>query len=78
MEATLRQPFNAAQIELLTAMGSLKTESDLRELKLAMSKFFAERADRELQRLMGQGVVNDETIANWEHEHMRTPYGQMP
>jgi len=78
MEATLRQPFNAAQIELLTAMGSLKTESDLRELKLAMSKFFAERADRELQRLMDQGVVNDETIANWEHEHMRTPYGQMP
>ena len=59
-------------------MGSLKTESDLRELKLAMSKFFAERADRELQRLMDQGVVNDETIANWEHEHMRTPYGQMP
>lgn len=78
METTLRQPFNAAQIELLTAMGSLKTESDLRELKLAMSKFFAERADRELQRLMDQGVVNDETIANWEHEHMRTPYGQMP
>ena len=77
MEATHRQPFNAAQIELLTAMGSLKTESDLRELKLAMSKFFAERADRELQRLMDQGVVNDETIANWEHEHMRTPYAQM-
>ena len=74
MEATLRQPFNAAQIELLNAMACLKTDEDLTELKEAMSRFFAERADREFEHLMDEGVINDKVMEEWEHEHMRTPY----
>ena len=63
MEATVTQPLNAAQIEL-----------DLRELKHALSMFFAKLADRELDRLWDEGVINDEVIEGWAHEHMRTPY----
>ena len=74
METNLRQPFNPAQVELLSTMASLKTDSDLRELKQAIAKFFAERADRELQRLQDEGVVTEEEITSWDHEHMRTPY----
>jgi hypothetical protein len=76
MEATVRQPFNAAQIELLSTMSSLTSDADLIELKQALARFFAERADRELERLWDNGTINEETLKEWENEHMRTPYRQ--
>ena len=74
METTIRQPFNQAQLELLNTMASLKSEADLIELKQAIARFFAERADREMERLWENGTINEETLKLWEHEHMRTPY----
>ena len=74
METNIRQPFNPAQVELLNTMAALRTDKDLRELKQAIAKFFAERADRELERLQDEGVVTEEDIASWDNEHMRTPY----
>lgn len=74
MEETVRQPFNQAQLELLSTMASLKSEADLIELKQALARFFAERADREMERLWEDGTINEETLKSWEHEHMRTPY----
>lgn len=76
MEATIRQPFNPAQIELLSTMASLTTEADLIELKQAIARFFAERVDREMERLWEEGTINEGTIEEWSHEHMRTPYRQ--
>jgi len=74
MESSIRQPFNDAQIELLKAMSYLETEQDLKELKFALSKFFADRADREMDSLWDEGKVNDTVLEQWSHEHMRTPY----
>ncbi len=76
MESVVRQPLNSAQIELLSTMASLNTEDDLIELKQAIARFFAERADREMERLWENGTINEETLNSWEHEHMRTPYIQ--
>lgn len=76
MESHVRQPFNPAQLELLSTMASLTTEADLIELKQAIARFFAERADREMERLWDDGTINEETLKSWEHEHMRTPYCQ--
>ena len=76
MESHVRQPFNPAQLELLSTMASLTTEADLIELKQAIARFFAERADREMERLWENGTINEETLKSWEHEHMRTPYLQ--
>ena len=76
MEASIRQPLNPAQLELLSTMASLTTETDLIELKQALARFFAERADREMERLWDNGTINEETLTSWEHEHMRTPYRQ--
>ncbi len=76
MESHVRQPFNPAQLELLSTMASLTTEADLIELKQAIARFFAERADREMKRLWDDGTINEETLKSWEHEHMRTPYRQ--
>ncbi len=57
-------------------MASLKSEEDLRELQQAISNFFAERADSEMERLWEEGVINEEVIEGWKNEHMRTPYHQ--
>ncbi len=76
METTVRQPFNPAQLELLSTMASLNTEADLIELKQALARFFANRADREMERLWNEGTINEETLESWKHEHMRTPYHQ--
>lgn len=76
MNTAVRQPLNSAQIELLGAMAQLNTEEDLMELKRALSKFFAERADREMERLWNEGVINEQVIEDWGKEHMRTPYRQ--
>ena len=76
METTIRQPFNPAQLELLSTMASLNTEADLIELKQALARFFADRADREMERLWNNGTINEDTLESWKHEHMRTPYHQ--
>lgn len=76
MATVVNQPFNRAQIEILNAMVSLKSEEDLRELQQAISNFFAERADSEMERLWEEGVINEEVIEGWKNEHMRTPYHQ--
>lgn len=76
MGTTVRQPFNPAQLELLSTMASLNTEADLIELKQALARFFADRADREMERLWNEGTINEETLESWKHEHMRTPYHQ--
>ncbi len=74
MNTIVKQPLNAAQIELLNTVAHLESEEDLRELKHALSLFFAKLADKELNRLWDEGVVNDDVIEQWGHEHMRTPY----
>ncbi len=76
MEATIRQPLNAAQIELLNSVAYLDKEEDLRELKNTLARFFAKLADKELDRLWEEGIINEEVIEQWGHEHMRTPYRQ--
>ena len=74
MEQTLRQPLNQAQTEVLNSMAHLHTDEDLRELRSALAKFFAERADREIERLWDEGTINENVLEGWKYEHMRTPY----
>ena len=42
---------DAAQMELLYAIKNIRTESELNELKLALSHFFADKAQKELDEL---------------------------
>jgi len=69
-------PFSVAQIELLNAMAWLKTDEELIALRHAISEFFADRADQEMDRLWNEGILNDEIVEGWKNEHMRTPYHQ--
>lgn len=66
--------FNSAQVELLNAMAYLNTDEELMELKEALSKFFAAKAERELDKLWDEGKLNQEVLDNLRHQHLRTPY----
>ena len=74
--ALLEACFSAAQIELLNAMAWLKTDEELIALRHAISEFFADRADQEMDRLWNEGILHDEIVEGWKNEHMRTPYHQ--
>lgn len=75
MEATMeRTVFSPAQVEILNTISQLHSDEDLQELRHWLARFFAMRADRELERLWNEGVITEQTIEDWGKEHMRTPY----
>lgn len=53
---------DAAQMELLYAIKNIRTESELNELKLALSQFFADKAQKELDELWDSGVLDQKKI----------------
>ena len=69
-----RTIFTPAQIEVLNAMSYLRTDEELKDLKQALSNFFFERADKEMERLWEEGVWNEKTLEDLKTAHYRTPY----
>lgn len=71
MEATV---FNDAQLELLNMMATVKSPETLSELKQAISNFFAQKVEDEVNRLWQTGELNDAKVESFKHLHERTPY----
>lgn len=63
-----------AQLELMNALNSISSEADLKEFKDLLARFFAEKAQKEIDALWDEGIINEETIEQWGNEHMRTTY----
>ena len=64
-----------AQLELLDALNNINSEAELNEFKNVLAHYFANKAQKAIDALWDEGVINDETIEQWGQEHMRTPYG---
>lgn len=65
---------DAAQMELLYAIKNIRTESELNELKIALSRFFADKAQKELDELWDSGVLDQKKLDDLRKQHLRTPY----
>ena len=63
-----------AQLELLNALNSIKSEAELNEFNNLLAHYFAQKAQKSIDSLWDEGVINEETINQWGAEHMRTPY----
>ena len=63
-----------AQLELLNALNSINTEEELNEFKNVLAHYFAQKAQKAIDALWDEGVINEDTIEQWGAEHMRTPY----
>lgn len=58
----------------MSAIQNLSTLEELKEFKDAIALFFAEKAQKAIESLWDEGVINEESIEAWGKEHMRTPY----
>ncbi|MBR3472961.1 MAG: hypothetical protein IKH22_10325 [Prevotella sp.] len=63
-----------AQLELMNALNSINSEEELNEFKDLVARFFAQKAQKAIDELWDNGVINEDTIEQWGAEHMRTPY----
>ncbi|MBR7054020.1 MAG: hypothetical protein IKI26_04555 [Prevotella sp.] len=63
-----------AQLELMNALNSIRSEAELNEFKDLVAHFFAQKAQKAIDALWDKGVINVDTIEQWGAEHMRTPY----
>lgn len=63
-----------AQLELLNALRQINSEVELNEFKNLLAHYFAEKAQKGIDALWDEGVINEQTIEQWGKEHMRTPY----
>ena len=74
MERTI---FNKAQLEILNLMSYVESEAMLNEIRDMLSRYFAEKAQQEIDKLWEEGTINDAVVEGWKTEHMRTPYTRM-
>ena len=54
-----------------------ESESTLNEIRDMLSRYFAEKAQKEIDKLWEAGTINDAVVEGWKTEHMRTPYNRM-
>lgn len=71
MERTI---FNAAQLQILDLMSYVESDETLDEIKDMLSNYFAQKAEKEIDKLWDSGKINNTIIEEWKNEHMRTPY----
>ena len=69
-----RTVFNAAQLQILDLLAYVESEDTLNEIKDMLSNYFAQKAEREIDKLWDNGQISNTIIEEWKHEHMRTPY----
>ena len=63
-----------AQLELMNALNNINSEAELNEFKNLLAHYFARKAQKAIDALWDEGIINEETIEQWGAEHMRTPY----
>ncbi len=73
-EKTTMSYSEMAQLELMNALNSIDSEAELNEFKDLVARYFATKAQKAIDALWDEGVINEETIEQWGEEHMRTPY----
>lgn len=65
---------NQAQREVLNVMSCLGKDEDLYELKKVLVAFLNERLQKELDVLWEDGILSEEKLETYRHEHLRTKY----
>ena len=63
-----------AKLEVLSAINGIESDSEFNEFKNMIALYFAAKAQKAIDTMWDEGVINDSTIENWGTEHMRTPY----
>lgn len=60
------------QLELLKMFSLPLKDDQIREIKALLSRYFAEKASEEMDKLWDENKWTDETMRAWSQEHTRT------
>ena len=63
-----------AQLELMKAAANVTSQADLDALRLTLSLFFADLAQRAIDRMWDEGTFNQAKLDELRGQHLRTPY----
>ena len=63
-----------AQLELMNAAANVTSQADLDALRLTLSLFFADLAQRAIDRMWDEGTFNQAKLDELRGQHLRTPY----
>lgn len=75
MEVTARKPiFTPAQVEVLNAVAPLRTEEEIRGLRQAISNYYFDLVNKEMDKLWESGSWNEQKIKDLKTAHYRTQY----
>ena len=65
---------NDAQLELLKMMSVFDTPEAVNDLKQAISNYFAQKAEDEIDKMWADGTLTEEKVESFRTLHERTPY----
>lgn len=65
---------NPSQMMILESFAGARDEQELNDLMDALRTFYAQRLEREMQRLWDNGTLDGEKLEQLRGEHLRTPY----
>lgn len=66
--------FSPVQLEIIDMMSFVKTQDSFQQLKQAISDFFVQKAQLEIDRLWETGDLSEEKVEGFRRLHERTPY----
>lgn len=70
---TARSVFNPVQLHILEMFNYCKTDESMEELKNVLSDFYAQKVQKEADRLWDSGDLNGEAIERILKEHWTMP-----
>lgn len=68
------QKLTNLQLELIKLFKYELPDNQIQEIKVLLSKYFADKATAEMDMLWDEKGWSDETMDNWKNEHLRTKY----
>jgi hypothetical protein len=63
-----------AQLDVLNLVRGINTESEYADFRNMLARYFADKAQKQIDALWDNGTINEQVIENWGKERMRTPY----
>ena len=63
-----------AQLDVLNLLKGIKTDAEYADFRNMLARYFADKAQKEIDALWHNGTINEQTIEAWGNERMRTPY----
>ena len=65
---------NQSQMMILESFAGAQDEEEVNDLMDVLRVFYAQRLEKEMQRLWDNGTLDEDKLEQLRGEHLRTPY----